>query len=55
MGVGAGKVMMLGGKLPLNVQTGLYNNVVRPDFSPEWQWRVQAQIMLPTSIFKGSK
>ncbi len=55
LGVGAGKVMMLGGKLPLNVQTGLYNNVVRPDFAPEWQWRVQAQFLLPTSIFKGSK
>lgn len=50
VGLGAGKVMLLGGKLPLNVQTGLYNNVVRPDFGPEWQWRVQAQIMLPKSL-----
>lgn len=51
IGLGAGKVVLLGGKLPLNVQTGLYNNVVRPDFGPEWQWRLQAQIMLPKSIF----
>jgi hypothetical protein len=21
--------------------------VVRPDFGPEWQWRFQAQILLP--------
>jgi hypothetical protein len=55
LGAGGGKVMMLGGKLPLNVQTGLYNNVVRPDFGPEWQWRVQAQFLLPLSLFKGSK
>lgn len=55
IGLGAGKVILLGGKLPLNVQTGLYNNVVRPDFGPEWQWRLQAQIMLPKSIFGKNK
>ena len=55
IGLGAGKVILLGGKLPLNLQTGLYNNVVRPDFGPEWQWRVQAQIMLPKSIFGKNK
>ena len=51
LGGGGGKLVMLGGKLPLNLQTQLYYNVVRPDFGPEWQWRMQAQIMLPTSIF----
>jgi hypothetical protein len=53
VGAGGGKLVMLGGKLPLNLQTQLYYNVVRPDFGPEWQWRVQAQILLPTSIFKS--
>lgn len=53
LGAGGGKMLMLGGKLPLNLQTQLYYNVVRPDFGPEWQWRMQAQIMLPTSIFGG--
>ena len=51
LGGGGGKVIMLGGKLPVNVQTQLYYNVVRPDFGPEWQWRLQLQIMLPKSIF----
>ena len=55
LGAGGGKLVMLGGKLPLNLQTQLYYNVVRPDFGPEWQWRVQVQVLLPTSIFKGSK
>jgi hypothetical protein len=55
VGAGGGKVLMLGGKLPLNLQTQLYYNVVRPDFGPEWQWRVQAQFLLPTSIFKKTK
>lgn len=51
LGGGGGKVIMLGGKLPVNVQTQFYYNVVRPDFGPEWQWRFQLQIMLPKSIF----
>ncbi len=53
LGAGGGKLVMLGGKLPLNLQTQLYYNVVRPDFGPEWQWRVQAQILLPTNVIKG--
>jgi len=53
LGAGGGKLVMLGGKLPLNLQTQLYYNVVKPDFGPEWQWRVQMQILLPTSIFGG--
>ncbi len=54
LGGGGGKLLMIGGKLPLNLQTQLYYNVVRPDFGPEWQWRVQAQVLLPTSIFGGN-
>ena len=51
VGAGGGKKVMIGGKLPLNLQTQMYYNVVSPDFGPEWQWRVQAQILLPKSIF----
>jgi len=52
VGAGGGKVILLGGKLPLNVQTGLYYNVVRPDNGPEMQWRVQVQILLPKAFLK---
>ena len=52
VGLGGGKLVFLGGKLPLNLQTQLYYNVVRPDFGPEWQWRLQAQILLPKTIFQ---
>jgi hypothetical protein len=55
LGAGGGKLIFLGGKLPLNIQTQLYYNVVRPDFGPEWQWRFQLQILLPKSIFSGKK
>ena len=51
LGAGGGKLIFLGGKLPVNIQTQFYYNVVRPDFGPEWQWRFQLQILLPKSIF----
>jgi len=51
LGAGGGKLVFLGGKLPLNIQTQVYYNVVRPDFGPEWQWRFQLQILLPKTIF----
>jgi hypothetical protein len=51
LATGGGKLVKLGGKLPLNLQTQLYYNIVRSDFGPEWQWRFQAQILLPKSIF----
>ena len=47
---GFGKLTFVGGKLPLNLQTQLYYNIVSPDFGPEWQWRIQAQVLLPKSI-----
>jgi len=54
-GAGGGKLVMLGGKLPVNLQTQVYYNVVRPDFGPEWQWRFQLQILLPKSLITGKK
>ena len=51
VGLGGGKLVFLGGKLPVNVQTQIYYNVVRPDFGPEWQWRAQIQVLLPKSVF----
>jgi hypothetical protein len=46
LGLGAGKVATLG-KLPVNTQAGAYYNVVKPDFGPDWQLRVQVQVFLP--------
>ncbi|MDM9631476.1 hypothetical protein [Robiginitalea aurantiaca] len=55
LGGGGGKLVMLGGKLPVNLQTQLYYNIVRPDFGPEWQWRFQVQFLIPKSILSGKK
>lgn len=45
-GLGAGK-LFFAGKLPINSQVGAFYNVVKPDIGPDWQFRVQAQVLLP--------
>ncbi len=55
VGAGGGKLVFLGGKLPLNLQTQVYYNAIRPDFGAEWQVRFQAQILLPKSNLGGKK
>ena len=52
LGVGAGKLSFVG-KLPLNVQVGAFYNVAKPDVGPDWQLRVQVQVLLPTKIIGG--
>jgi hypothetical protein len=46
MGGGVGKIFHLG-KLPVNSQLSGYYNVARPDFAPNWQIRLQVQLMFP--------
>jgi hypothetical protein len=46
LGVGVGRVAKFG-RLPVNTQVGAYANVVKPDFGPDWQLRVQVQVFLP--------
>jgi hypothetical protein len=46
MGAGVGKLFKLG-KLPVNTSLSAYYNVVRPDFAPNWQVRLQVQFMFP--------
>ena len=52
LGAGFGRLSFLG-KLPLNVQAGGFYNVVKPDAGPDWQLRVQVQVLLPTKILGG--
>jgi len=54
-GAGIGKIVKLGGKLPINMQASYYYNVVSPDFGPQSQLRLQIQVMLPTSLLKKGK
>ena len=47
LGGGGGKLLFLG-RLPVNLQSQAYFNVVKPDSGPDWQLRFQAQVLLPT-------
>lgn len=51
-GIGGGKIVKLGGKLPVNLQAQGFYNVVRPDNGGAWTLRLLAVVLLPTSIFK---
>jgi len=51
LGAGGGRLIFLGGKLPLNIQSQVYYNVVKPTGGADWQWRLQLQILLPKTIF----
>lgn len=47
VGAGGGKLMFWG-KLPVNVQTQAYTFIEKPDGGPDWQLRLQVQVLLPT-------
>jgi hypothetical protein len=50
VGGGIGRIIKLGGKLPLNLQLGAYYNAVSPRNGADWQLRFQLQFLLPKQI-----
>ena len=52
LGAGIGKVVKLGGKLPLNLNANYFYNVVTPDAGPDYQIRIAAVVLLPTAVYK---
>jgi hypothetical protein len=46
-GIGMGRVFLAGNQ-PMNVNIGAYYNAMRPTNGPEWQMRMQVQMMFPT-------
>ena len=40
-----GRVIKLGGKLPVNLSVSAYYNTLRPEFGPLWQLRTQATLI----------
>ena len=51
-GGGVGKVVKLGGKIPLSMQAQVFYNVVKPDGLGDWQTRFQLYFMFPTKSMK---
>jgi len=50
LGLGIGKLIKLGGKLPVNINASYYYNVVTPDNGPQYQIRLLAAVLLPASM-----
>ena len=44
-GGGIGRVVKIGGKLPVNLSIGAYYNALRPQFGSTWQLRTQATLI----------
>ena len=44
-GGGVGRVIKIGGKLPLNLSLGAYYNVLRPEYGATWQLRTQVTLI----------
>jgi hypothetical protein len=45
VGFGGGRVIKIGGKLPVNLSMGVYYNALRPDYGARWQLRPQATLI----------
>jgi hypothetical protein len=54
-GLSYGKIVKVGGKLPLNLQAGGFYNVVKPAYGADWTLRMMVVILLPTSMLKKGK
>lgn len=46
VGAGIGHIFHVG-RLPVNTQLGGYYNLVKPEDGPDWQIRLQVQLMVP--------
>jgi len=45
VGAQAGRLIKIGGKLPVNLLVGVYYNALRPEFGATWQLRTQIAII----------
>ena len=45
VGAEIGRVIKIGGKLPVNFQIGAYYNALRPEFGATWQLRTQVTLI----------
>ena len=45
VGANVGRVVKIGGKLPVNLSVGAYYNALRPEDGSTWQWRTQVTLI----------
>jgi hypothetical protein len=51
VGGGIGRIVKLGGKLPVNFKLAAYDNVCTPRNGASWQLQFQIQFLLPKALF----
>jgi hypothetical protein len=54
VGANLGKVVKIGGKLPVNFFVGAYYKALRPEYSSRWQLRTQVTFILKPDIEEKS-
>jgi hypothetical protein len=45
VGANVGRVVKIGGKLPVNFSLGAYYNALRPEYGSTWQLRTQVSLI----------
>lgn len=53
VGGGIGRLMRIGGKLPVDVKLAAYYNVEKPRFGPQWDLQFTVKFLFPKSLFSG--
>jgi hypothetical protein len=51
VGGGLGRLIRIGGKLPVDFKLAAYYNVEKPRFGPEWNLQFTVKFLLPKSLF----
>lgn len=51
VGGGFGKIIKLGGKLPVNLRLAAFYNACTPQYGSDWQLQFQIQFLLPKALF----
>jgi hypothetical protein len=55
LGGGVGRLVRIGGKLPVDFKLAAYYNVEKPGFAPEWNLQFTVKLLLPKALFGGGQ
>lgn len=53
VGGGFGRLVRIGGKLPVDFKAAAYYNVEKPRFAPEWNLQLTVKFLFPKALFSG--
>ena len=53
VGGGIGRLIRLGGKLPVDLKAAAYYNAEKPKYASEWNLQLTVKVLLPKALFSG--